>query len=96
MEFCVKNISEFLDRLRNITKRVKHELGIYRAIANDPRTPRLAKMLLLAALAYLLLPFDLIPDWIPVLGLLDDALFVPGMVMLAIRMIPKDVIESHR
>jgi uncharacterized membrane protein YkvA (DUF1232 family) len=69
---------------------------MYKAIAQDPRTPWFAKVLLLAAIGYVLLPFDLIPDWIPVLGLVDDLLIVPGLVVLALKLIPKPVLDEYR
>jgi carbonic anhydrase len=56
----------------------------------------MAKFLLWLAIGYVLLPFDLIPDFIPVLGQLDDALIVPGLVYLALRMIPKEIITECR
>ena len=56
----------------------------------------MAKWLLWLAIAYLLLPFDLIPDFIPVLGQLDDVLIVPGLVYLALMMIPPDIIDECR
>lgn len=56
----------------------------------------MAKWLLWLAIAYLLLPFDLIPDFIPVLGQLDDVLIVPGLVYLALMMIPSDIIDECR
>ena len=56
----------------------------------------MAKFLLWLAIGYVLLPFDLIPDFIPVLGQLDDALIVPGLVYLALKMIPQDVVVECR
>ena len=83
-------------RLKQFTHEIKRELAVYRLVLADSRTPRLAKILLGAALGYLLMPFDLIPDFIPVIGQLDDALIVPGLVLLALRMIPKEVVEDCR
>jgi len=59
-------------------------------------TPLLAKILAGLAVAYALSPVDLIPDFIPVLGMLDDIIIVPGLIALAVRMIPKDVMEECR
>ena len=60
------------------------------------QTPWLAKVLLGLAIGYLLLPFDLIPDFIPVLGHLDDVVIVPGLIYLALRMIPDEIIRQCR
>lgn len=56
-----------------------------------PRTPRRAKWLFAAALAYAASPIDLIPDWIPVLGHLDDVVVVPLLLWLAWRQVPPEV-----
>jgi len=56
----------------------------------------LAKVLLGMAIGYLLLPFDLIPDFIPVIGQLDDLLIVPGLIYLALKMIPDEVMAECR
>ena len=48
------------------------------------------------AIAYTLMPFDLVPDWVPVFGQLDDILIVPLLVTIALKMIPMDVVEDCR
>jgi uncharacterized membrane protein YkvA (DUF1232 family) len=62
----------------------------------DPRTPRLARWLAALVVAYALSPIDLIPDFIPVLGYLDDLILVPLGIALVLRMIPAQVIETCR
>ena len=69
--------------------------AVWRA-ARDPRTPWWARALAIAVAAYAFSPIDLIPDFIPVLGLLDDLLIVPAGLWLAVRLIPADVLAEHR
>lgn len=83
-------------RLKSVVRDFKRELAVYRLVLADARTPRLAKILLGAAVGYLLLPFDLIPDFIPLIGQLDDLLIVPGLVILALRLIPAEIVEDCR
>ncbi len=64
--------------------------------ARDPRTPWYAKALALGIAAYVFSPIDLIPDFIPVVGYLDDAVLVPLAIMLAVRLVPPEVMAEHR
>jgi len=85
-----------LQKLRTLARQVKDELNVYRLVLKHEEIPWLARVLLGAAIAYFVSPIDLIPDAIPVLGQLDDLLIVPGLVALALRMVPKEVVEECR
>ena len=82
--------------LRRLYQDFKRRVAYCRALAAHPRTPRLVKWLIVGAIAYALSPVDLIPDWIPVVGHLDDILIVPGMLALALWMVPEDVKRECR
>jgi len=82
--------------MRDVARSLQREVRVYRLVLKDSRTPFLAKVLLGLAVGYLLLPIDLIPDFIPVLGHLDDVIIVPGLVLLAVKLIPKEVIADCR
>jgi uncharacterized membrane protein YkvA (DUF1232 family) len=84
------------ERLRSVGKTLKSELKVYQLVLEDRRTPILAKILLALAVGYLLLPFDLIPDFIPIFGHLDDAIIVPALVIVAVKMIPQEVLTEAR
>jgi uncharacterized membrane protein YkvA (DUF1232 family) len=77
-------------------ERAKREMAYYRALIRHPKTPRPARWLIGGALAYLLMPVDLIPDWIPVLGYLDDLVIVPGLIYAALVIIPLSVKNECR
>lgn len=64
--------------------------------ARDPRVPWYAKLLGLIVTGYALSPIDLIPDFIPVLGLLDDLILIPAGIWLVLRLIPDEVFAEHR
>ena len=83
-------------RLKEVGWRLKAEVRVYQLILRDPRTPRLSKALLWLAVGYTLLPFDLLPDFIPVVGHLDDLVIIPALVVLAMRLVPREVWEEAR
>ena len=62
----------------------------------DNKTPWYAKVFAAITVAYALSPIDLVPDFIPVLGYLDDVILLPALVALTVRFIPKDVFEHYR
>ena len=83
-------------RLKGWARAIKRDvLAVYLA-ARDPRTPWAAKALAFGVAAYALSPIDLIPDFIPVLGYLDDLLIVPLGILLAVKLIPADVMADSR
>ena len=83
-------------RLAALARAFKREFAIYRCALRHPATPWLAKVLLGLAVGYALLPFDLIPDFLPVIGQLDDLIIVPGLIWLALRLIPPAVMAQCR
>lgn len=84
------------ERLVEFARTVGRELEFYRLVAIDPRTPAVSRLTIGAALAYAASPVDLIPDWFPVIGHLDDLIVVPALIYLGIRRVPDEVIRDCR
>ena len=84
------------ERLKLFGRRIKRELKVYSLVLKDARTPKLAKFLLGLAVGYALLPFDIIPDFVPVIGQLDDIIIVPGLIIIALKLVPKEIVEDCR
>ena len=82
--------------LRDWARRLRRDALAIRLAARDPRVPWYAKALALCVAAYALSPIDLIPDFVPVLGLLDDLLLVPLGIWAVIRLVPAEVLAEHR
>lgn len=85
-----------LERVRQWARAAKRELHAIGLAARDPRTPWLAKVIAVVVVAYAVSPIDLIPDAIPVLGLLDDLLLVPLGILLVRAMTPAEVLAESR
>ena len=83
-------------RLNEWARALKQDVHALYLASRDPRTPWYAKALAIAVAAYALSPIDLIPDFIPVLGYLDDVLLVPLGILLVVWLIPPDIMAEHR
>ena len=73
----------------------RYRFAVAWRVARDGRVGRRARLLLLSLAAYLLLPFDLVPDFIPVLGQLDDLLAIGAALWLLLRLVPRAVLQEH-
>jgi uncharacterized membrane protein YkvA (DUF1232 family) len=82
--------------LRDWARAVRRDTIAIWIAARDPRVPWYAKAAAAAVAAYALSPIDLIPDFIPVLGYLDDLLIVPAGIVLVVRLIPADLMAEFR
>jgi uncharacterized membrane protein YkvA (DUF1232 family) len=80
------------DRVRSL----KRDVVAIALAVRDPRVPWYAKAVGVCVVAYALSPIDLIPDFVPVLGLLDDLVLVPLGLLLVVRLIPADILAEHR
>ena len=84
------------ETLRVWAKTLKRDVLALWIAARDPRTPWYAKVVAAAVAAYALSPIDLIPDFIPVIGYLDDLIIVPLGIFFCIKMIPSDLMDEFR
>ena len=85
-----------LTALKQRARQVKVDLIALSLATRDPRTPWYAKLIIAGCVAYALSPVDVIPDFIPVLGLVDELIFIPIARALAIRFIPEEVLVDCR
>lgn len=86
----------FLEGLKQRARLLKAETYSLYLAARDPRTPWYAKLLVAGIVAYALSPIDLIPDFIPVLGYLDDLVLIPLGIILALKLIPPQIMAECR
>lgn len=86
----------FRERLTNWARSIKRDVVALWFAARDPRVPWHAKAVAAAVAAYALSPIDLIPDFIPILGYLDDLLIVPVGILVAVKLIPAPIMADLR
>lgn len=87
---------QILQTVKAWARRIKRDAVALWFAYREPETPFLVKALCIFVVAYALSPIDLIPDFIPVLGYLDDALLLPGLIWLAVRLTPPVVMARSR
>lgn len=85
-----------LKRLKTMAKKLKANLMVLYLAYRDPRVPLVTKIFAICVVAYAFSPVDLIPDFIPILGYLDDLILVPLGIYIALRLYPKEVLEEYR
>ena len=86
-------------KIYGLYTKIKNNIGKYidlaKTLRSDKRVPKISKILLGLAVGYFFLPIDLIPDFIPLIGHLDDAIIIPTLIFIAFMLIPKEVFYEH-
>lgn len=85
-----------LQRAQQWARTIKRDAVAIRIAARDPRVPWYTKLVAASVAAYALSPIDLIPDFIPVLGYLDDVVIVPAGILLTVRLMPAGLMDEFR
>ncbi|QPQ30607.1 YkvA family protein [Lysinibacillus sp. JNUCC 51] len=87
--------NSLISKLKVFAKKLKQNLFVLYLSYKDPRSPWYAKLVAILVVAYAFSPIDLIPDFIPVLGYLDDLIIVPLGIVFALKLIPPHVVEDN-
>ena len=83
-------------RARHWARLVKRDVHAIYYAARDPRVPWYAKALAICVAGYALSPIDLIPDFVPILGYMDDVIIVPLGILIVVKLIPPEIMAEHR
>lgn len=83
-------------KFRRILLVLRNEIKLYFRLFRDKRTPMISKIMLVAAVVYLLSPIDIIPDFLPFAGFIDELIVIPLVFYISTLFIPKDVVEDNR
>lgn len=88
--------TKYIKNLKSLARKLKQDIFVLYLSYKDSRVPWYAKAVAICVVAYAFSPIDLIPDFIPVLGYLDDLILIPLGISLALKLIPPKVIEDNR
>lgn len=94
--FNCKEYNIFMDKFKEKVKEIKKNVPAVFLSLKHPDTPLIAKVSAAITIGYALSPIDLIPDFIPVLGYLDDLIILPLLITITLKLIPKDIYEECR
>jgi uncharacterized membrane protein YkvA (DUF1232 family) len=83
-------------RLKDWARAIRRDVHALWLAGRDPRVPWYAKAVALLIAAYALSPIDLIPDFVPVLGYLDEVILLPPAILLAVKLVPPELMAEHR
>jgi uncharacterized membrane protein YkvA (DUF1232 family) len=86
--------NKLLDKLMNSAKELKYNLSALYLAYKRKDVPLLAKILIIITVGYALSPIDLIPDFIPVIGYLDDLIILPLLIIFSLKLIPKEIMDE--
>lgn len=89
-------MSGILERLKDKARTIKRELMALYCAYKHPKVPWFAKAFIALIIGYALSPIDLVPDFIPILGYLDDLILIPIGITIALKMIPREIMEECR
>lgn len=89
-------MKKIIEQLKEKSKKIKDDLFIIYYSYQNPRLKILPKIFLFLILAYLLSPIDIIPDFIPVLGSVDEIIIIPFLILIAFRLIPPEIIQEAK
>ncbi len=93
---AARHLTAAAQRLKDWARRIKRDVTAVALAARDPRVPWYVKALAVFIVAYALSPIDLIPDFIPVLGLLDDVILVPLGILLVVHLMPAGLMAEYQ
>jgi uncharacterized membrane protein YkvA (DUF1232 family) len=89
-------MNHWFSRMKSWARSIKQDAVMLWFARAHPKTPLIAQLLVILTVAYALSPIDLIPDFIPVLGYLDDLVIVPILIWLTVKLLPEEVIQESR
>ncbi|MBN1472659.1 MAG: DUF1232 domain-containing protein [Syntrophaceae bacterium] len=87
---------KIIDKMKEKAKNLKKEITAINYAYQNPEVKLLPRIIIIFTIGYALSPIDLIPDFIPILGYLDDLIIIPALITLSIKLIPKEIMDESR